>query len=45
MKAKVADLMARAEPAAQADIPDGISIPEELARREKLLAKIAEAQT
>ena len=45
MKAKVADLMARAEPAAQADIPDGISIPEELARREKRLAKIAEAQT
>jgi hypothetical protein len=31
----VADLMARAEAADRADIPDGMSIPEELARREE----------
>lgn len=45
LKAEVADLMAKAEAADQADIPDGMSIPEELARREERLAKIAEART
>jgi transposase len=44
LKAEVADLMAKAEAADQADIPDALSIPEELARREERLAKIAEAR-
>lgn len=44
LKAEVADLMARAEAADQADIPDGMSIPDELARREERLAKLAEAR-
>ncbi len=44
LQAEVADLMAKAEAADQADIPDGMSIPEELARREVRLAKIAEAR-
>ena len=44
LKAEVADLMARAEAADQADAPDGMSIPEELARRETRLAEIAKAK-
>jgi hypothetical protein len=40
----VADLLAKAEAADQADGPDGMSIPEELARREARLAKLAEAR-
>jgi len=44
LKAEVADLMARAEAADQADVPDGMSIPEELARREQRLAGIARAK-
>jgi hypothetical protein len=36
--------MARAESADQADIPDGMSIPKELAGREDQLAKLAEAR-
>lgn len=44
LKAEVADLMAKAEAADQADVPDGMSVPEELARREERLAKIAEAR-
>ena len=44
LKAEVAELMAKAEAADQADVPDGMSIPEELARREERLAKIAEAR-
>lgn len=44
LKAEVADLMARAEAADQADIPDGMSIPKELEHREKRLAKLAEAR-
>jgi hypothetical protein len=44
LKAEVADLMAKAETADAADIPDGLSIPEELARREERLAKLAEAR-
>jgi type IV secretory pathway VirB10-like protein len=57
LKAKVVDLMAKAEAADQPDVPDGISrlarppsqlasrpsIPEELARREARLAKLAAA--
>jgi transposase len=44
LQAEVAELMARAEAADQAEAPDGMSIPEELARREKRLAKLAEAR-
>ena len=44
LKAEVADLLAKAETEDRADIPDGMSIPEELARREDRLAKIAEAR-
>jgi len=44
LKAEVADLMARAEAADQADAPDGMSIPDELARREERLARIAQAR-
>lgn len=44
LKAEVADLMARAEAADQADTPDGMSIPAELARREERLTKIAQAR-
>ena len=42
LQAEVADLMAKAE---AADIPDGVSMPDELARREERLRKLAEART
>src|SRR5262245_5522444 len=44
LKAEVTELLARAEAADQADVSDGMSIPEELARREERLAKLAEAR-
>ena len=44
LKEEVADLMAQAEAADQADVPDGMSIPEELERRENRLAEIAKAK-
>jgi len=44
LKAEVADLMAKAEAADQADVPDGFSIPEELERREQRLRTLAEAR-
>jgi transposase len=44
LKAEVAELLARAEAADHADVPDGMSIPDELARREKRLAKLAQAR-
>jgi transposase len=44
LQAEVADLLAKAETADQADVPDGMSVPEELARREARLAKLAEAR-
>jgi len=44
LKAEVAELMAKAVAADKADIPDGMSIPDELARREDRLQKIAEAR-
>src|SRR6266849_4239970 len=44
LKAEVAELLAKAEAADKADLPDGMSIPEELARREDRLAKLAEAR-
>jgi hypothetical protein len=39
LKAEVADLMAKAEAADAADIPDGMSISDELARREERWAR------
>src|SRR5689334_6938014 len=44
LKAEVADLLAKAEAADRSDLPDGLSIPDELARREERLAKLAEAR-
>src|ERR1700723_2853566 len=44
LRAEVAELMAKAEAADQADVPDGMSIPEELERRELRLAAIAAAK-
>jgi len=44
LQAEVAELLARAEAADQADVPDGMSIPDELARREERLAKLAQAR-
>src|SRR5688572_1240931 len=44
LKAEVADLLARAEAADRSHIPDGLSIPDELARREERLARLAEAR-
>ena len=40
----MAELLAKAEAADQTDIPDGMSIPEELARREDRLEKLAVAR-
>ena len=44
LKAEVAELMAKAEAADQVDVADGMSIPDELARREERLQKIAAAR-
>src|SRR3954469_2158353 len=44
LKAEVADLLAKAEAADRSDLPDGLSIPDELARRKVRLAKLAEAR-
>ena len=45
LKAEVAELLARAEAADnEAVVPDGMSIPDELARRDERLEKIAEAR-
>lgn len=44
IKAEVAELLKKAESADRADIPDGMSIPEELERREKRLSGIAAAK-
>jgi transposase len=44
LKAEVAELLAKAEAADRSDLPDGLSIPDELARREERLAKLAEAR-
>ena len=45
LKAEVAELLAKSEAADQADVPDGMSIPEELARREDRLKALAAAKT
>jgi transposase len=44
LKAEVAELLALAEAADQAEVPDGMSVPQELARREERLARLAEAK-
>jgi hypothetical protein len=44
LKAEVAELLAKAEAADQSTVPDGMSIPDELARREDRLQKIAAAR-
>ena len=44
LREEVADLLAKAEATDQADVPDGMSIPEELARRETRLEKLVEAR-
>src|SRR5919112_1427123 len=44
LKAEVAELLAKAEAADRSDLPDGLSIPEELTRREERLAKLADAR-
>ncbi len=44
IKGEVAELLRKAEAADHADIPDGMNIPEELERREKRLAGIAQAR-
>ena len=44
LKEEVAQLLAKAEAADAADLPDGLSIPEELALREDRLKKLAEAR-
>lgn len=44
LQAEVAELLALAEAADQADLPDGMSVPDELARREDRLARIAAAK-
>ncbi len=44
LKAEVTELLAKAEAADQADAPDGMSLPEELARRKARLAKLADAR-
>src|ERR1700680_2762669 len=44
LRAEVADLLARAEAADRVEVVDGMSVPEELARREDRLAKLAEAR-
>jgi hypothetical protein len=45
LKAEVAELLRKAEAADKSDIPDGMSIPEELERREQRLSAIAAAKT
>jgi transposase len=44
LKAEVAELLAKAEAADQSTVPDGLSIPDELARREDRLQKLGEAR-
>src|SRR5215470_7281038 len=44
LKAEVGALLTKAEAADEADVPDGMSIPEELERREERLKKLAEAR-
>lgn len=45
LEAEVKELLARAEAADQEPLPEGLSIPEELSRREERLAAIGQAKT
>jgi len=45
LKAEVQELLALAEQADRADVPDGVSLPEEIRRREDRLAAMAAAKT
>jgi transposase len=45
LKAEVQDLLAQAEKADQADLPDGINLPEELKRRQDRLIAMEQAKT
>src|ERR1700687_4696245 len=44
LKAEVAELLVKAEAVDQADVPDGMSLPDELARREQRLETLAAAR-
>ena len=44
LKAEVQDLFAQAESADQANVPDGVSLPDEIKRREERLAAMAAAK-
>ena len=44
LKSEVVELLQKAEAADQSDVPDGMSVPEELKRREDRLKKLAEAK-
>jgi transposase len=44
LKAEVAELLAKAEAADHSAVPDGLSIPDELTRREERLQKLSEAR-
>lgn len=44
LKAKIEELLRQAEEADRTDLPDGLDIPDELARREERLAAIARAK-
>ena len=45
LKAEVQEMLKLAEAADQSDLPDGVSLPDEIKRREDRLAAIAEAKT
>lgn len=45
LKAEVQEILKLAEAADQSDLPDGVSLPDEIKRREDRLAAIAEAKT
>ena len=45
LKAEVQEMLKLAEAADQSDLPDGVSLPDEIKRREARLAAIAEAKT
>ena len=45
LKAEVQEMLKLAEAAEQSDLPDGVSLPDEIKRREDRLAAIAEAKT
>jgi hypothetical protein len=44
LRAEVAELLVKAEAVDQGDVPDGMSLPEQIARREKRLETLAAAR-